>query len=327
MQSLGEAGRLDGWTCKDANKFVSESLMPRVQRRLKNLFVEQGSLSSDEFAVIQPVDLDMEGYLRSCQPVETSVNNFRQCFEESIRPLQDMVGLDGLKNDLESLFYQVCFNRQRKLLHLPSEVEGTYHMIFTGNPGTGKTTVARWMGKIFHSLGLLSKGEVITTERSQLVGRYIGETEKNMQELLKSARGNVLFIDEAYTLCDTLDDRKDYGNHVIESLLTVLAEPHPDMLVIMAGYADEMERLMRMNQGLKGRFPYTFRFEDYNADELLEIARRFLSGRGYALCREAEVRLREVVENVLADKDRHFSNVRWIKQFLLPAYCLPWPCV
>lgn len=323
MQSLGEAGQLDGWTCKDANRFVSESLMPHVQRRLKNLFVEQGSLSSDEFAVIQPVDLDMEGYLRSCQPVETSVDNFRQCFEESMRPLQDMVGLDGLKNDLESLFYQVCFNRQRKLLHLPSEAEGTYHMIFTGNPGTGKTTVARWMGKIFHSLGLLSKGEVITTERSQLVGRYIGETEKNMQELLKSARGNVLFIDEAYTLCDTLDDRKDYGNHVIESLLTVLAEPHPDMLVIMAGYADEVERLMWMNQGLKGRFPYTFRFEDYNADELLEIARRFLSGRGYVLCREAEVRLREVVENVLADKDCHFSNARWVKQFftsgVLPA--------
>ena len=182
------------------------------------------------------------------------------------------------------------------------------------------------MGKIFHSLGLLSKGEVITTERSQLVGRYIGETEKNMQEILKSARGNVLFIDEAYTLCDTLDDRKDYGNHVIESLLMVLAEPHPDMLVIMAGYADEMERLMRMNQGLKGRFPYTFRFEDYNADELLEIARRFLWGRGYALCREAEVRLREVVEKVLADKDRHFSNARWIKQFfassVLPAMAM-----
>lgn len=96
------------------------------------------------------------------------------------------------------------------------------------------------------------------TERSKLVGRYIGETEKNMQDVLESARGNVLFIDEAYTLCDTLDDRKDFGNHVVESLLTVLSQPHSDMLVILAGYENEMERLMQMNQGLQGAFLIVF---------------------------------------------------------------------
>lgn len=315
MQALGEAGKLSSWTYKNAGDFISKSLLPRVQKRLKDKFMEWGTVSADTFGVIMPEDLDMEGYLQSFLCVDTPVNNFRQCFEESMQPLYDMVGLDVLKKDLESLFYQVCFNRQRKLLHLPSDTEGTYHMIFTGNPGTGKTTVAKWIGKIFHAMGLLSKGEVIVTERTQLLGRYIGETEKNMQDLLKLARGNVLFIDEAYTLCDTLDDRKDFGNHVIESLLTVLAEPHPDMLVIMAGYENEMERLMQMNQGLKGRFPYTFRFEDYKADELQEIARRFLSDRGYKLREEAMVRLQEVVENALADKDRYFSNARWIKQF------------
>ena len=109
-------------------------------------------------------------------------------------------------------------------------------MIFTGNPGTGKTTVAKMMGKIFHQLGLLSNGDVIVTERSKILGQYIGETENKVKELIQEATGKVLFIDEAYTLCSNEEDGKDFGRHAIEALLTTLADEHADILVIMAGY-------------------------------------------------------------------------------------------
>lgn len=320
VRRLWEYNVFASWSHQDADAFLSGSLIPSVQKRLQEAYCESGIMDADEFTVVQPCDVRLSEHFNVqlasvSTDVETSVENIRQRFEESMLPIYNMIGLNTLKQELEAVFYQVCFNRQRKLLHLPSDDEGTYHMIFTGNPGTGKTTVAQYIGKIFHAMGLLSKGEVVMTERSKLVGRYIGETEKNMQDVLESARGNVLFIDEAYTLCDTLDDRKDFGNHVVESLLTVLSQPHSDMLVILAGYENEMERLMQMNQGLQGRFPYRFHFDDYSADELMQIARHFLAGRGYSLEADAETLLNEVVRETLDGKDRYFDNARWIKKF------------
>ena len=137
-------------------------------------------------------------------------------------------------------------------------------MVFTGNPGTGKTTVAQMVGRVFHSLGILSKGGVIVTERSKLVGRYIGDTENNMQALLEQAKGNVLFIDEAYNLYDGGDTKKDYGHRVIESLLTVLSQKNPDLIVILAGYEKEMMNMLETNPGMKGRFPYHFHCRIYD---------------------------------------------------------------
>ena len=191
-------------------------------------------------------------------------------------------------------------------------------MIFTGNPGTGKTTVAKLIGQVFHSLGLLSKGGVIVTERSKLVGRYLGETEKNMSAVLEQAKGNVLFIDEAYSLCDNdQGDRKDFGCRVLESLLTVLAQKNPDMIVIMAGYEKEMNQMLEMNPGMKGRFPYKFNFEDYNADELFQIANGLLAKSEYVLTPEAELRLKETIEEALFDKDAFFHNARWVEQYIM----------
>ena len=196
-------------------------------------------------------------------------------------------------------------------------------MLFTGNPGTGKTTVARLIGEIYHAMGYLSKGEVICTDRTELVRPYIGHTEQYMSKLLQKAKGNVLFIDEAYTLCDSTEDRKDFGNHVIEALLPVMADPHSDMIVIFAGYADEMERLMKVNPGLKGRFAHHLHFEDYTADELMQIGYNLLEAYQYVLTDEACEQFRDVVMRTLQCKDAHFCNARWVKQFvesgMLPA--------
>ena len=316
MERLSQAGRLSGWTRKDAGAFLSASVIPAMQKRLQEVFACTGTFASSSGVLIQPTDVQLEQYVAESAPVEASVVDFRKQFEESMRPLHELVGMSRLKQDLEMLFCQVCFNRQREMLGLSGTDGGTYHMLLTGNPGTGKTTAARLVGQVFHALGLLSKGEVIATDRSQLVGRYIGETEVNTQRVLKRARGNVLFIDEAYALCDSLDDRKDFGNHVIESLLGVLSEPHPDMVIIFAGYHDEMERLMQMNQGLRGRFPYAFHLENYTADELMQIARNFLSRRDYLLDAGAERLLQEVIAGAVAEKDRYFSNARWVNQLL-----------
>ena len=172
------------------------------------------------------------------------------------------------------------------------------------------------VGKIYHSLGLLSKGEVICADRSNIVGRYIGETERNMQRLLNEAKGNVLFIDEAYTLCDTLDDRKDFGYRAIECQLTVLAQKDSDIIVIVAGYEKEILRMMESNQGLQGRFPYKFNFKDYNSDELTQIALNLITEEEYKLTPEAEELLRSTIADTVKRKSKSFSNARWIEQYV-----------
>ena len=144
------------------------------------------------------------------------------------------------------------------------------HMVFTGNPGTGKTTIAKYLGDIYRGIGALSSGHLVETDRSKLVGQYLGETEKNTLNAIERASGGVLFIDEAYNLFVEDQDRRDFGHRVIETLLTYLSLDDSDMIVILAGYTNEMERLLESNPGLKSRFPYIFRFGDYTPDQLMK---------------------------------------------------------
>ncbi|MBQ3191620.1 MAG: AAA family ATPase [Bacteroides sp] len=238
-------------------------------------------------------------------------------FHESMAELNAMVGLTELKKSLMTTLNRTRFEEKRRQWGLPVPDSGGHHMIFTGNPGTGKTTVAKMIGRIFHALGLLSKGEVIEAERTTMVGRYIGETEQKMEELLERAKGNVLFIDEAYSLCDNSEgDRKDFGCRVLESLLTVLTRKNPDILIIMAGYEKEIRQMLEMNPGMKGRFPYKFHFDDYNADELFQIACNKLKREEYVLTSESEAYLKETIAETVAQKDAFFHNARWVEQYI-----------
>lgn len=238
-------------------------------------------------------------------------------FSESIAELNAMIGLTDLKKSLTTTFNRTRFEEKRRQWGLPVPERGGHHMIFTGNPGTGKTTVAKMIGRIFHALGLLSKGDVIEAERSTMVGRYIGETEQKMEELLEKAKGNVLFIDEAYSLCDNSEgDRKDFGCRVLECLLTVLTRKNPDIIIIMAGYEKEIRQMLEMNPGMKGRFPYKFHFDDYDADELFQIACNKLKREEYVLTPEAEAYLKESIAETVAHKDAFFHNARWVEQYI-----------
>lgn len=306
MLQMEHEGSLMQWNRKSIEQFMREAILPRFnQRMLKESSSLQERTICSTLSKVRPEDIDWD-----------KAGNTQGSFDESVRTLHGMVGLNNLKQRLQTTFNRMKFDRLRRQMGYAVAEEGCHHMIFTGNPGTGKTTVAKMIGKIYHALGVLSKGDVIVTERSSIVGHYIGETERNMVAILEKARGNVLFIDEAYTLCDSRNDRKDFGHRAIECLLTVLAQKNPDMLVILAGYEDEMERMMDVNQGLRGRFPNKFHFDDYSADELMEIGRNLLAREDYVLTDEADKRLYETVCETVSLKDRHFSNARWMEQYI-----------
>ena len=299
-------GFLFGWTLKDVEKFTHRHIIDNYYSRATKELGEILIPSRTWFSKIEEKDID------------TSVltNRSASPFEESIKELNAMVGLEDIKSSITAAFNRIRVSEERKRLGLKVNNDNCNHMLFTGNPGTGKTTVAKMVGKIYHSLGLLSKGEVICADRSNIVGRYIGETERNMQRLLNEAKGNVLFIDEAYTLCDTLDDRKDFGYRAIECLLTVLAQKDSDIIVIFAGYEKEILRMMESNQGLQGRFPYKFNFKDYNSDELTQIALNLITEEEYKLTPEAEELLRSTIADTVKRKSKSFSNARWIEQYV-----------
>lgn len=231
---------------------------------------------------------------------------------EASQRLESLIGLSRLKTDLHEASLLARFTQERKRLGIDTDSDNRYHMIFYGNPGTGKTTVARLVGEIYHDMGLLSSGHTVEVSRTSLVGEYIGHTESRVKEILEQARGGVLFIDEAYTLVSHNRESNDFGKEVIHALLPVLSEPNPDMIVILAGYEEKMQTLLRSNPGLKERFPLKFYFDDYSADELYEIALRLLHKRKFVLTREAELQLKEVIARAAAQRDEHFGNGRWV---------------
>ncbi len=230
--------------------------------------------------------------------------------------LQKLVGLKRLKADMQDACLMAQFVKERRELCLDLSQDNRHHMLFYGNPGTGKTTVAKLVGEMYHQMGLLSSGHTVETCRTELVGEYIGHTEKRMREIIDKAKGGVLFIDEAYTLIDRSQDSNDFGKEVINSLLTLLSVPDPDMIVIMAGYEDKMQDLLKTNPGLKDRFPLQFHFEDYTAEELMEIARINLQERHFILTTDAALRLNQVITETAAQQNVYFGNGRWVHNFI-----------
>ena len=232
------------------------------------------------------------------------------------KELEAMVGLQRLKDDMKEARMMAMFNKKRAEMCLQTDGEQRNHMLFLGNPGTGKTTVAKLVGQMYHSMGLLSKGHTVETNRSKLVGEYIGTTEKKTLDAIEEARGGVLFIDEAYTLISHESDTKDFGKEVLNALLTVLSEPEPDMIIILAGYEDKMAAMMKTNPGLKDRFPLTFHFDDYSAGELMEMACRTLKAGSYRLTDGARKYLASLIEKASAQRDEYFGNGRWVHNLI-----------
>lgn len=241
--------------------------------------------------------------------------------EEAIKKLESLVGLDEVKKQILDHTALVKLNKLRASKGMYNKTP-PMHMVFTGNPGTGKTTMAKHIGEIYHSIGVLSSGHVVETDRSKLVGEFIGVSEKNTINAINSASGGVLFIDEAYNLFVEAADKRDFGMRVIETLLTYLSAENLDMIVILAGYTDEMMKMLEANPGMKSRFPYIFNFEDYTPEQLMQIGKAVLDKENYKMTQEAERKLAKYVINEYDHKDEHFGNGRFITR-LITSHIIP----
>ncbi len=224
----------------------------------------------------------------------------------------ELIGLKPVKTRIRDIAALLVVERARKELGLVSG-SPSLHMSFTGNPGTGKTTVAMRMAQILHRLGYVRKGHLIAVTRDDLVGQYIGHTAPKTKEILKKAMGGVLFIDEAYYLYRPENER-DYGQEAIEILLQVMENQRDDLVVILAGYADRMDTFFRSNPGLSSRIAHHLEFPDYLPEELEEIAQRMLTSMQYRLSPSGEEALHDYIP--LRMKQPHFANARSIRNAL-----------
>jgi probable Rubsico expression protein CbbX len=224
----------------------------------------------------------------------------------------ELVGLAPVKTRIREIASLLLIERLRRKLALTSETP-TLHMSFTGNPGTGKTTVALRMADILHRLGFVRRGHLVSVTRDDLVGQYIGHTAPKTKEILKKAMGGVLFIDEAYYLYRPENER-DYGQEAIEILLQVMESQRDDLVVILAGYADRMETFFTSNPGFRSRIAHHIDFPDYSEGELLRIADIMLEGQNYRFSPDAREAFTRYIEARKAQP--LFSNARSIRNAL-----------
>lgn len=284
----------------------------RVPNTMKSLKViddyEQGQIVLSE--ALQQLSGSSNGQFSSRPLVEKS--RLIQLLSE----LDELVGLEEVKHVVREIFAYVYVQQARIQQHLKAEPV-VLHMVFLGNPGTGKTTVARILAKLFYECGLLSQGHLVEVERADLVGEYIGHTAQKTRESIKKALGGVLFIDEAYSLARGGD--KDFGREAIDCLVKGMEDHKDQFITILAGYQREMEWFLSTNPGLPSRFPIHIHFPDYDADALLRIAKRAAAGRQYRLSPEAERTVRRCISRSVSERHTSrepFSNARFVRNLI-----------
>ncbi|MFZ3372761.1 MAG: AAA family ATPase [Desulfitobacteriaceae bacterium] len=231
---------------------------------------------------------------------------------EILAELDVLVGLSTIKQLIRELQAYVEIQKRRTREKLVADPL-VLHMIFRGNPGTGKTTVARIVGKLFKEMGTLQKGHVIECERADLVGEYIGHTAQKTREQVKKALGGVLFIDEAYSLAR--GGEKDFGKEAIDALVKAMEDNKDNLVLILAGYRHEMEWFLQTNPGLRSRFPIHIDFPDYNLDELLAIGESMIKNRQYELFPETKETFRRLLQSLL-HTDPYAGNARLVRNLV-----------
>lgn len=237
----------------------------------------------------------------------------REGIEQVFAELNSLVGMEKIKKLVIEINAYIMIQGERRNRGLAAEPM-VLHMIFKGNPGTGKTTVARILGRAFKKIGLLSKGHLIEVERADLVGEFIGHTAQKTREIIRKAIGGILFIDEAYSLAR--GGEKDFGKEAIDTLVKAMEDNKDDLILILAGYKGEMEIFLRSNPGLRSRFPIQLEFPDYRIEELFEIGQSMLSSREYVLTAGARTKIREILYDQADSNELITGNARFIRNLI-----------
>ncbi len=231
--------------------------------------------------------------------------------EELMQKINELVGLKKIKSQIQEHISYIEFLKLRKERGFKDDEKITLHSIFTGNPGTGKTTVVKLLGKIYNKMNLLSSGHIHEVDRADLVGEFIGQTAPKVRKAIDEARGGILFIDEAYSLARSDNDKKDYGREVIEILIKEMSDGQGDLAIMVAGYPKEMQTFIEINPGLKSRFAYEFHFEDYTPDELMAIAELAARKRDVTMENEAKNQIYKILLDAYRNRDEFFGNARF----------------
>jgi SpoVK/Ycf46/Vps4 family AAA+-type ATPase len=269
-----------------------------------------------EFVHIDEEDEDENGELEKTAAAQlTKVSIEPQSFEEVIKELDQLTGLQGIKRKIHEYSDYLRFVALRREKGFEESDKLNLHAVFRGNPGTGKTTVARLLGKIYKELGLLKKGHVHEVDRGDLVAEFIGQTAPKTKEAIKKAKDGILFIDEAYALARKDEDSKDFGREAIEVLLKELSDSN-DIAIIVAGYPDEMDIFLESNPGLKSRFTMYYDFADYVPQELIQIAEYAAENRGVTFSKEARTTLNKFLTDKYRDRDKFFGNARLVNSLV-----------
>ena len=233
----------------------------------------------------------------------------KEKLEDLLAELNSYIGLNTVKEEIDTLVHWIQMQQLRREHDLPTS-DLSLHMVFSGNPGTGKTTIARFLSKIFHSLGILSKGQLVEVDRGDLVAGYVGQTAIKTKDCINKAMGGVLFIDEAYAL--TNRGENDFGAEAVDTLLKAMEDHRDDLIVIVAGYIEPMQKFLHSNPGLESRFNRFIDFPDYTLDELMGIFDLRMNKAGYTMDEEARAALRELIDIERLDV-KGFGNARGVR--------------
>lgn len=282
-------------------------------RVVRNIFERLVKCQADRLAEEDEVTVDMlktftiEDIERAVPVKDIIVTSDK--LDSVMNELEQYVGLNNIKDHIRSLINMIKTNQKREELGLPVK-QLTYHAIFCGSPGTGKTTIARILGRIYQTLGVLKKGHVVEVDRSGLVAGYVGQTEEKTNKAIDKAMDGILFIDEAYALAG---GNNDFGKNAIDTILKRMDDDRERLIVIAAGYTEKMRMFINSNPGLKDRFSWTFEFKDYTEKELMDIFLLFAQKQHYILSDEAIKALSDHFHNIYRLRDEHFGNGRYVR--------------